>query len=87
MHLLSLFLGKTIDSCFSLLLFYFHDSFDWLLFSVLGIPTVAELLNLFVEIIPDVIIGPSHYSVEHPSVLRAKVNTILLLFGIFGIFF
>lgn len=37
----------------------------------LGIPTVAELLNLFIhpEVVPTVIVGPSTFAVEHESIL------------------
>ncbi len=44
----------------------------------LGIPSVSELLNLFVDAAasPDVIVGPSEFAVEHPSVswLRTARN-------------
>ena len=38
-----------------------------------GVPLVGELLNLYVhrDVVPDVLVGPSHYSVEHESI---KVN-------------
>jgi len=43
-----------------------------------GVLSVAELLNLFVdsEVVPDVIIGPSHYAIEHGSL---EVNVTMQL--------
>ena len=45
---------------------------------IAGVPTVGELLNLFVdsEAVPDVIVGPSHYAVEHDSI-TVNLNRIL----------
>lgn len=39
----------------------------------LGIPTIAELLNLFIDpyIVPDVVVGPSTYAVQHESVVSS----------------
>lgn len=45
----------------------------------LGIPTVTELLNLFIHpyVMPDVVVAPSHYALNHKSIqtslLEAKV--------------
>eukprot|EP01041_Mallomonas_annulata_P002333 gene2333-4537_t len=37
---------------------------------IIGVPTVTELVNLFVhpEVIPSVIVAPSHFAIEHESI-------------------
>ena len=42
---------------------------------MLGVPTVTELLNLFTDpdIVPDVIIGPSVYSIQHDSISSLRI--------------
>jgi len=44
--------------------------------SLLSVPTVAELLNLFVhaDTAPDVLVGPSAYAVRHESVAYLRSN-------------